>query len=163
MNVLTLRSTRFLLLMQLRGTKSYSGTKYKPIRVNVGDKVSVDRFITEKDLDQFTEISGDTNAIHVNQPKIFHGAYLMSLVSAVMGTKLPGHGSLLLKQKMRFPHACYVNQNVTINVEVAENRQNRFVKCSFTVFSHKDNVNCLEGEAIIMIAQSDVRGNSLDC
>lgn len=154
---LSLRNTQLLILfLQIRGLRSesfgpnyhYPGSKYKPIKVKVGDTVSVDRKITESDLQKFVELSGDSNAFHVNTPKIVHGAFLMSLVSGVMGTKLPGHGSLLLKQQMRFPRACFVNEKVTITVNVTEVK--RIITCAFDVYAHKDKVIVLDGEAKIM-------------
>ncbi|XP_075213043.1 hydroxyacyl-thioester dehydratase type 2, mitochondrial-like [Lycorma delicatula] len=152
MSVITSKSSNRLLpsFLQYRSIKTIGkvdGIIHKHFKV--GDKVEVDKTITDRDLDVFTEISGDVNPLHINEPKIFHGAYLNMLVSYVMGTRLPGPGSLVVKQKMRFPHPCYVNQTVTVTVEVAEVK--RLVTCNYTIFSHQQKVTIMEGDAQLLI------------
>ena len=67
--------------------------------------------ITEADIVLFAGISGDTNPAHLNQEfasttmfqgRIAHGMLTASLISAVLGTKLPGPGCIYISQKLRF-------------------------------------------------------------
>lgn len=83
----------------------------------------VTRKITEKDVDEFSRISGDTNPIHAGANGIVHGAFLNALVSAVIGTRLPGPGTVVVSQSLRFPSECRVNDVITITVELASARK----------------------------------------
>lgn len=84
------------------------------------------RIITQADVDQFTKLTGDTNPIHsVDAPeekRCVHGAFLNAIVSGVIGTKLPGNGSIVLQQDFAFPHKCVCDEEITISVKIIENR-----------------------------------------
>ena len=83
--------------------------------LKLGQQVMVQRKITPEDLDTFIKLSQDYNPIHrVTQKPLVHGAFLNSLVSGVIGTKLPGFGSIVIEQSLRFPEPCYVNDEVKI-------------------------------------------------
>ncbi|XP_075217886.1 hydroxyacyl-thioester dehydratase type 2, mitochondrial-like [Lycorma delicatula] len=144
----------YLPFTYVKNVDIYDGTNYKPIKVKLGDSVKVDKFVCEKDLEIFTNVSGDVNPIYINEPKFFHGSYLNMLVLSVMGTKFPGPGILFVEQNMRFPHACFVNQLVTIHVKVVD--VGRVITCNFSIYSHKDEVFVIEGEAKFMIIFRDI-------
>lgn len=98
----------------------------KQSQFQIGDKVSVLKRITRKDLDSFIQVSGDSNPIHVGDAQeraVVHGAYLNSLVSCVMGTKLPGPGTLVIKQTLNFPNKCFIDEEVKVSVELVEVRK----------------------------------------
>ena len=93
---------------------------------NFSSKATIRRKITKEDLAKFTELSGDDNPIHaVNGPEraLVHGALLNSLVSRVIGTELPGPGSVVVAQTLNFPNKCYVDEEVEVTVEMVENRK----------------------------------------
>lgn len=79
--------------------------------LEVGMKASFAKTITEADLLLFAAVSGDNNPIHLNQEyaeqtmykgRIGHGLLTASLISNVIGTKLPGPGSIYIKQNLVF-------------------------------------------------------------
>lgn len=89
-------------------------------------KATFFRTVTKADLDRFAELSGDFNPIHsTNGPQraIVHGALLNSFVSRVIGTELPGPGSVVVAQNLNFPNKCYVGDEVKVTVEMVENRK----------------------------------------
>lgn len=91
------------------------------------DSVEVRRRLTQEDVDQFAAISGDTNFVHSRQcppeQRCIHGALLNGLVSAVIGTKLPGPGAVVLAQKFSFPNKCVVDKEITITVKLIQDRK----------------------------------------
>lgn len=99
--------------------------------INVGDKATMEKIITERDLQLFKEITQDWNPVHFQKEKrsIVHGALLNGLVSAVFGTKLPGPGTILAEQVLKFPNSCYTGDKVTVVVEVVSVR--KIVECKF--------------------------------
>lgn len=97
----------------------------KSSHLHVGDTVSRTRKITKSDIDQFSSISVDRNIIHTefNDKPVVHGAFLNALVSGVIGSELPGNGTLVLKQTLNFPHKCYCDDIVTTTVEIVKLRK----------------------------------------
>lgn len=89
--------------------------------------VEVRRRLTQEDVDQFAVISGDTNFVHSRQcppeQRCIHGALLNGLVSAVIGTKLPGPGAIVLAQTFSFPNKCVVDEEITITVTLIQDRK----------------------------------------
>lgn len=81
--------------------------------LKIGDHVIVKKKITFEDVKNFAVLTGDHNTIHVkSEMPIVHGAFLNGLVSGVIGTKLPGFGTLVCKQQIIFPEPCYVGEEV---------------------------------------------------
>ncbi|KAJ8944893.1 hypothetical protein NQ314_009349 [Rhamnusium bicolor] len=72
--------------------RNFSSVLSKLTTYVVGDQVTISRKITKEEVEEFTRISGDTNPIHTGDKAIVHGAFLNSIVSGVIGTKLPGPG-----------------------------------------------------------------------
>lgn len=79
--------------------------------LTLGQQATVSRTITETDLRNFSGVSGDTNPMHLNEEFarstpfggcIVHGMLTASLISAVIGTKLPGPGCIYMSQTLKF-------------------------------------------------------------
>lgn len=79
--------------------------------LEIGMKATVSRTITETDLRNFSGVSGDTNPMHLNEEFakttafggcIVHGMLTASLISAVIGTRLPGPGCIYMNQTLKF-------------------------------------------------------------
>lgn len=105
--------------------------------------VEVRRRVTQEEVDKFAAISGDNNFVHTlqcpSEQRCIHGALLNGLVSGVIGTKLPGPGSIVVAQKFSFPNKCVVDEEITITVKLIENRKIKKVQyeckqCGNTVF-----------------------------
>lgn len=94
---------------------------------NLPSKVVIRRVITKEDVESFVNITGDSNSVHTEQG-VVHGALLNGFVSGVIGTKLPGPGTLVLEQQLKYPNKCFINDEVQITVELVENRKVMNVK-----------------------------------
>jgi phosphate acetyltransferase/phosphate butyryltransferase len=97
--------------------------------LNVGDTASLVRTLTHRDIELFATVSGDVNPAHVDpefaKTDIFHGVVVhgmlgASLISTVLGTKLPGPGTIYLDQTLQFRHPVRVDDTVTVTLTVAE-------------------------------------------
>jgi len=104
--------------------------------LKVGMKSSFTKKITQKDVDAFIKICNDINPIHVDnefasktplKTKIVHGILVSSLISTVVGTKIPGPGSVWLDQNLRFLMPVRINDTITaiseILVKIEERQQ----------------------------------------
>lgn len=98
-------------------------------QLHVGDKASFAKTITEKDVGLFAEVSGDFNPVHLDEnyaaqtmfkKRIAHGGLISSLFSTVLGTQLPGEGTIYMEQDSRFIRPVYLFDTITALVEVDE-------------------------------------------
>lgn len=131
------RSTLFRILnSSLEANFFYSQSRFEPPKVpfTKGSSVSLVRVISQADIDAFAGLSGDTNPIHVDHEAavrhplrfkgcVVHGTLLNSLVSCVLGTLLPGHGTVVLSQQLHYPAPAYAGEAVTVSVTVADVRK----------------------------------------
>ncbi|XP_076256084.1 hydroxyacyl-thioester dehydratase type 2, mitochondrial-like [Rhynchophorus ferrugineus] len=118
----------------------------------VGDQATLTKRISAKDVNTFMKLSGDSNPIHSSvgdQNAVVHGAYLNSLVSCIIGTKLPGAGTLVVKQTLNFPNKCFVGDTVTVTVKVLEIR--KIIKVAFNCMVEEDEKVVLYGDAHLIM------------
>lgn len=121
---------------------------------NILHKATIVRRITKDDLLKFIELSGDSNPIHLEnsqQRAIVHGALLNAFVSRVIGTELPGPGSVVVQQSLNFPSICYVDDEVKISVELVENR--KLIKVKFVCEVPERQKTVLYGDAKLVMTK----------
>jgi len=96
-------------------------------QLSVGQTASFAKTITEADILLFSAVSGDTNPLHINaefaattmfKERIAHGMLGASLISTVLGTKLPGPGCIYLDQSLRFRAPVRIGATVTATVTI---------------------------------------------
>lgn len=127
--------------------------------MSLGLNASFTKTITAADIDKFAEISGDTNPVHLDADyaaaspfgeRIAHGILTASHISAVLGTLLPGPGSIYMSQSLRFKAPVKINDSVTTTLTVsAINIEKKRVTLS-CVCKVNDTL-VLEGEAMVMV------------
>jgi 3-hydroxybutyryl-CoA dehydratase len=131
--------------------------KFENLKLGMCDSIS--KTITGKDVDSFAEISLDTNPIHLNEEyasktifkkRIAHGILTTGLISAVLGTKLPGEGAIYLSQDIKFLAPVYLNDTITATVKIIElNEEKRKVTVS-TICTNQEGKEVLSGKAILL-------------
>ena len=97
--------------------------------IKIGDSAEYAKTITEADILLFAAVSGDDNPVHINQEyaeqsmfksRIAHGMLTASLISTVIGTRLPGEGTIYLSQSTKFKAPVKIGETVTARVTVTE-------------------------------------------
>lgn len=97
--------------------------------IKVGDTASLVRTLSRADIELFAIMSGDVNPAHVDEEYarsdmfhkiVAHGMWGASLISTLLGTKLPGPGTIYLGQTLNFLHPVTVGDTITITVKVVE-------------------------------------------
>jgi 3-hydroxybutyryl-CoA dehydratase len=95
--------------------------------LSVGQTASLGKTITEADILMFAAVSTDTNPVHIDaeaakasifKERIAHGMLSAGLISAVLGTRLPGPGTIYLGQTLRFRAPVRIGDTVTATVEI---------------------------------------------
>jgi len=133
------------------------GYYLEDLRVGMTD--SYTKTITEADVIQFAELSGDNNPVHLNdeyakttpfKARIVHGMFSAALISAVLGARMPGPGAIYIDQQLRFKAPVFLGDTVVASAEVEEiNVERRRVKLK-TVCKVGDKV-VAEGHATNMV------------
>ena len=125
----------------------------------VGMRESFEKTVKNEDVIGFAELSGDRNPIHLSEHfarktrfggRIVHGLYTASLISALIGMRLPGPGSVYISQSLNFRGPVKIGDVVVISVEVAElTEKGRRVRlrCECAV----DGKVVLDGEGVLAV------------
>lgn len=126
--------------------------------IQVGDSATFSKTISESDVYQFAGITGDFNPAHVDEAyaqgtffkgRIAHGMLCGGLISAVLGTKLPGPGAIYIEQTLKFMAPVRFGDTITAKVEALEisPKENRI---RFrTTCSNQEGKIVVDGEALI--------------
>lgn len=102
-------------------------TKKDISEIHVGDVAKIVRTITENDVLEMARISGDYNPIHIDAEyakqtmfgnRIAHGLFCCGMVSAVLGNELPGIGTIILSEEIKFLLPVYLDDTITAEVKV---------------------------------------------
>ncbi|MCT4620539.1 MAG: MaoC family dehydratase [Marinisporobacter sp.] len=126
--------------------------------MEIGQTASLSKKITNKDIMQFANISGDRNPIHIDEhfalksrfkKRIAHGMLTSSLISAVLGTELPGANTLYLSQNMKFLAPAYIGDELTASVEVMEKKDEKKLIILKTIVKNQSGNEIITGQAVV--------------
>lgn len=126
----------------------------------VGMQAEMSRTISLEDIERFAQVTGDDNPVHIDDAaaarsrfgrRIAHGMLSAGLISAVLGTRLPGPGVIYLSQSLRFTRPVFPGDVITATAEVLELvPAKRRVRLATTCRNQAGEV-VLEGEALVMV------------
>ena len=143
------------------------GDRCDPLdRFPVGYTDLLSRTITADDVAAFARLSGDTNALHLNEQFaartdfrrcVAHGFLHASLLSTLVGTRLPGHGALYLSQSLDFTKPVFVGDTVTAVGRVERVDREARVLTLKTTITNQDGVTVLDGTAQVKVLAQAAR------
>lgn len=127
--------------------------------MKLGDSASFTKTVTDTDIYLYAGITGDFNPAHVNQveaekgmfgKRIAHGMLSAGFISAVLGTLLPGPGTIYMGQELRFTKPVCIGDTITATVTVSEliTEKNRAIM--ETVCTNQDGEVVIKGTATVM-------------
>jgi len=128
--------------------------------IKIGQKSMFSENITELMLNNFANISGDYNPLHIDEnyakktsfkKRICHGMLLASFLSRLVGMYIPGKNALYFSQSLNFQSPCFIGDKVTIEGEVIDKSPaTRIITIKTSVFNQ--NGNCvLDGIAKVIV------------
>ncbi len=127
--------------------------------LSIGMSESYTRIVSDKDIRQFAEVSGDTNPLHLDEAfaattrfkkRIAHGMLSGSYISTIVGTRLPGPGCLYRSQTLKFRAPVHINDEVTATVTITGLDQRRGLVTLETVCRVGDT-DVIRGEAVMLV------------
>jgi len=127
--------------------------------IKVGDTASLSKTISEYDVYAFAGLTGDFNPVHVNaefakdtmfKGRIAHGMLSVGMISAVLGTSLPGVNTIYLAQELSFKAPVRIGDTVTATVEVLEKIEGKNRIVLRTTATTQDGTLVIDGKATVM-------------
>ena len=137
--------------------------------LSVGMTEKLAKTVSSSDVVGFAEVTGDRNPIHLSEhfaaqtpfgTRIAHGLYTASLISAVLGTRLPGPGAIYISQTLNFRAPVRIGDTVDVIVSVAELMPEKFRARLACTCSVGDDV-VLDGEAWVKVPSKEQGGRPL--
>lgn len=126
----------------------------------VGDTASLTRSYNEDQVQAFAELSGDKNPVHLDAEyaattqfgqRIVHGALVSSLFSTVLGTQLPGAGSIYMGQNSQFRLPVNLDEEITATVEITAIHEKKPIVTLKTTATNADGKEVVRGEAVMFV------------
>lgn len=128
-------------------------------QLQIGDSASIVRVVGRDDIELFATVSGDMNPAHLDAAFastdlfghiVAHGMWTGALVSAVLGTRLPGPGTIYLGQEFRFLKPVTPGDTVTATVKVTEKRADKNIVLFDTICTNHKGEDVLSGVATVI-------------
>lgn len=142
---------------------SGTGTGVKPglffEDLSIGQAARMERVVDDALVRQFSALSGDDNPVHLDEDfarttrfagRIAQGMLGATFISAVIGSRLPGHGTIYLSQSLKFMAPVRIGDRVVTEATVAELRPEKSRAVLKTICRVGDTV-VIEGEALVMV------------
>ena len=123
-----------------------------------GDSAQLTRTVSESDVTLFAGITGDKNPVHMDpryaektpfKTRIAHGMLSAGFISAVIGTRLPGPGTIYLRQELNFLRPVIIGDTITATVVVEEILSSKKQIRLETVCVNQRGEKVLEGQALV--------------
>lgn len=130
------------------------------INLQIGEKFSTTKQITDSVVRAFAELSGDFNPIHLDEEfasstrfgkRIAHGMISGALLSAVLGYEFKERRVVYLSQTMKFIAPVFIDDTITATATVKNVREDKPIVTLETVCTNQNGETTLKGEAVVMI------------
>jgi phosphate butyryltransferase len=132
----------------------------------IGDTASLSHTVTQRDIDLFATVTGDVNPAHVDAAfaatdmfhhVIIHGMWGAGLISAALGTKLPGPGTIYLGQDLRFRFPVSIGDTITATLTVSEKKPEKGDVTLACVCTNQDGKAVITGNAFTRAPREKIR------
>jgi len=124
----------------------------------VGQKASLTKTFSEKDVLDFSKLSKDKNPIHFDEEyalntrfknRIVQGPFVAALFGGILGSDLPGAGTIYINQNTNFLAPVFIGDTVTAHVEIISKRKDKQIIKLRTWVTKKEEI-VMDGEAAIL-------------
>ena len=125
-----------------------------------GEQASLTKTVTESDVTTFAGLIGDHNPIHTDDEyarksrfgkRLAHGVFTGGLISAVLGNKLPGPGSIYLSQQLEFLAPVFIGDTITAVVEVTSWRPEKRIITFKTDAYNQEEKQVVTGKSVLLV------------
>lgn len=126
--------------------------------LQIGDSAAISIVAADETVRKIAAVSGDVNPVHLDdayaentvfKKRIAHGLFCVNGVSRVLGTMLPGEGTILLSQTFRYLAPVYIDDRVEIRVCVKDKRQDKDIYSLDITCTNQHGQIVMEGESVV--------------
>ncbi len=137
--------------------EKFEGFFIEDLKLN--QEATLTKTITKNDINTFADVTGDHNPVHMDEEyakktifkkRIAHGFLSASLISTVIANKLPGPGSIYLRQNLKFLAPVFIGDLLTVKVKVISLQIER-KRVTLLTECFKSEKKILTGEAEILV------------
>lgn len=138
--------------------------------IAIGDEAELFHIISENDVNLFAKLTGDNNPLHMDEAfasrtsfkhRVVHGMLTASFISAMIGTKLPGAGSLWYEQQLYFMAPARIGDKIRVVAKVKQKSlSQRILQIETSVFDESGR-KLIEGEAKVKLLKPEIAGGHL--
>ncbi|MDR2725412.1 MAG: MaoC family dehydratase [Candidatus Adiutrix sp.] len=132
--------------------------------IKIGDVAALSLRAAAETVDDYARLTGDLNPVHLDEDyaarsffkkRVAHGLLAAGLISAVLGTRLPGPGTIYLRQELDFKGPVFLGETITARAQVLEkfDRQEK-IKLR-TWVENQDGRLVMDGSALILFRPTD--------
>lgn len=130
----------------------------------VGGTASLTKVISDNEIQAYADLVGDHNPVHLVDEyaantrfkgRIAHGGLAVGLISAVLGNRLPGPGTIYLSQKVQFLAPIRPGDRLTATVEIVDIRLEKPIFTLRTFCINQTNELIVDGEAVVMLDRQE--------
>ncbi len=148
----------------MNGDITIENTTYDELRI--GQTARLTRTLLEQDIELFAILSGDVNPAHLDKAYakdsafggiIGHGMWSGALISALLGTTLPGPGTIYLNQNLDFKKPVRPGEAITVSVTVREKREHKHVVIFDCTCTNALGETVVSGEAVVIAPTQKIR------
>ena len=127
-------------------------------QLEIGQRASFSKTVSETDVYLFAGITGDFNPAHINQAyaektafktRIAHGMLSAGFISTVLGCQMPGPGTIYISQNLKFTAPVTIGDTITATAEIVEILTERKRVRIRTVCTNQDDKEVLVGEVLV--------------
>jgi 3-hydroxybutyryl-CoA dehydratase len=130
-------------------------------KFSIGETASLTRVVTAQDVEAFARVSGDENPVHLDEAyaattrfktRIAHGMLTASYISALLGSRFPGPGTIYLKQELAFLRPVYLGDTIDVRATVTQYRSDKQILTLETDCMNQRGEKVISGEAVCLVA-----------
>lgn len=135
-------------------------------QIQVGDSAELEHRITLGDVQDFSSLTGDDNPLHMDDGyakalgfgrRVVHGMLTASFISTMIGTKLPGAGSLWYEQSIRFLRPVRVGETIRVRAKVLQKSVAQRIIVLETIVLGEAGDHVLEGQAKVKMVEQETK------
>jgi 3-hydroxybutyryl-CoA dehydratase len=132
----------------------------------VGESAEFAKTISESDVYLFAGITGDLNPVHVDEEfakttpfgaRVAHGPLTFSLCAGILGTELPGVGTIAVTNEVAFEAPVYIGDTIRVRVEIAELDHDRNRCTTAVVWHNQDGKQVASGTMVVKPPKTPVK------
>ena len=126
--------------------------------IKIGDSAFIEVCATDELVQSIAKVSGDCNPVHLDEEyasttifgkRIAHVLLCLNAVSNILGTVLPGEGTILISQSFKYKAPVYIGDTVKTEVTVTDIKTEKKVYILGCVCTNQDGKIVMEGESVV--------------